>query len=112
MYLVDGFVYIRCCLTCGAVIKVEPGKTRVGWVGTGVMGSSMCGHVMDAGFSATVFNRTVSKTESVQTKGAKLAASPKEVCMNVVLPIRNTQAIRGSPLNSELHIMTNLQDRV
>lgn len=64
------------------VIKVEPGKTRVGWVGTGVMGSSMCGHVMDVGFSATVFNRTVSKTESVQAKGGKLAASPKEVAEN------------------------------
>lgn len=63
-------------------IKVESGKTRVGWVGTGVMGSSMCGHVMDAGFSASVFNRTVSKTDGLQAKGAKLYASPKEVAEN------------------------------
>ena len=31
---------------------------RVGWVGTGVMGSAMCGHVLAAGHSVAVFNRT------------------------------------------------------
>ena len=34
------------------------GKTRVGWIGTGVMGRSMCGHLIDAGYSVTVYNRT------------------------------------------------------
>ncbi len=29
--------------------KMEPGKTRVGWIGTGVMGASMCGHLMASG---------------------------------------------------------------
>ena len=37
---------------------VQPGKTRIGWIGTGVMGASMCGHLLRAGFAATVFNRT------------------------------------------------------
>lgn len=54
----------------------------MGWIGTGVMGASMCGHLLDAGFSATVFNRTVSKTSSLTAKGAKLAASPREVAEN------------------------------
>ena len=40
-----------------------PGKTRIGWIGTGVMGSSMCGHLIDAGYSATVYNRTASKAK-------------------------------------------------
>ena len=31
--------------------KVVPGETRVGWVGTGVMGASMCGHLIDKGFA-------------------------------------------------------------
>ncbi|RYG44390.1 hypothetical protein EON67_11800 [archaeon] len=31
---------------------------RAGWIGTGVMGSSMCGHLITAGYGATVFNRT------------------------------------------------------
>jgi 3-hydroxyisobutyrate dehydrogenase len=27
-----------------------PQETRVGWIGTGVMGASMCGHVLAAGY--------------------------------------------------------------
>lgn len=59
--------------------RVEPGKTRIGWVGTGVMGSPMCGHLIDAGYSATVYNRTLQKTEALAAKGAKVAGSPREV---------------------------------
>ena len=31
-------------------MQVAPGKTRIGWIGTGVMGASMCGHLLKAGF--------------------------------------------------------------
>jgi 3-hydroxyisobutyrate dehydrogenase len=41
--------------------KIEAGKTRLGWIGTGVMGSSMAGHLLKAGFALTVFNRSKSK---------------------------------------------------
>lgn len=60
-------------------ISIEPGKTRIGWIGTGVMGTSMCGRLIDAGYSATVFNRTRSKTEGLVARGAKAANSPAEV---------------------------------
>ncbi len=59
--------------------KILPGETRIGWVGTGVMGASMCGHLIDKGFSATVYNRTQSKAEPLLAKGAAWAGSPKEV---------------------------------
>lgn len=59
--------------------SAEPGKTRIGWIGTGVMGSSMCGHLIDAGFSATVFNRTRAKADGLIGKGAVWAESPKAV---------------------------------
>jgi hypothetical protein len=58
---------------------ISPGKTRVGWIGTGVMGSSMAGHLMTAGFSATVYNRRKEKAEPLLAKGAKWAASPRAV---------------------------------
>jgi 3-hydroxyisobutyrate dehydrogenase len=58
---------------------VQPGKTRIGWIGTGVMGASMCGHLLDAGFAATVFNRTRSKAEPLLAAGAAWAESPKAV---------------------------------
>jgi 3-hydroxyisobutyrate dehydrogenase len=43
------------------------------------MGSSMCGHLIAAGFKATIFNRTAEKTKALVEKGAKLADSPREV---------------------------------
>src|SRR4051794_5805463 len=36
----------------------SPGTTKVGWIGVGVMGSSMCGHLLSAGYKATVYNRS------------------------------------------------------
>ncbi|AMV39978.1 NAD(P)-dependent oxidoreductase [Planctomyces sp. SH-PL62] len=60
-------------------LRIEPGKTRIGWIGTGVMGASMCGRLIDAGYSATVFNRTRSKAEPLVARGAKAVGSPAEV---------------------------------
>jgi 3-hydroxyisobutyrate dehydrogenase len=62
-----------------AVPKIAPGVTRVGWIGTGVMGTSMCGHLISAGFSATVHNRTKAKAQTLLDKGARWADSPKAV---------------------------------
>ncbi len=62
-----------------SVMEIVPGKTRIGWIGTGVMGKSMCGHLIRAGFSATVFNRSREKTQPLADLGAQVAASPAEV---------------------------------
>ncbi len=62
-----------------AAPRIEAGTTRIGWIGTGVMGSSMAGHLIDAGFSATIFSRTKSKAEALLGKGAAWADSPKAV---------------------------------
>ena len=43
------------------------------------MGRSMCGHLLDAGYKATVFNRSPEKTKDLIAKGAAPAASPAEV---------------------------------
>lgn len=56
-----------------------PGKTRIGWMGTGVMGRWMCQHAMAKGFAATVFNRTPAKAQPLVDLGAHLAKSPREV---------------------------------
>jgi 3-hydroxyisobutyrate dehydrogenase len=60
-------------------LEFAPGKTKIGWIGTGVMGRSMCGHLIDAGYSATVYNRSADKAKDLIAKGATLAASPKAV---------------------------------
>ncbi|MEZ6035535.1 MAG: NAD(P)-binding domain-containing protein [Planctomycetaceae bacterium] len=65
-----------------AVPQIVAGKTRIGWIGTGVMGSSMCGHLMNAGYAATVYSRTKQKSEALLANGATWAGSPKEVAQN------------------------------
>jgi 3-hydroxyisobutyrate dehydrogenase len=52
---------------------------RVGWIGTGVMGSSMCGHVLDAGYSVTVYTRTKARAQPLLDKGASWADNPAAV---------------------------------
>ena len=51
----------------------------IGWIGTGVMGSSMCGHLLTAGYRVTVHSRTRSKAQSLLDRGAQWAESPREV---------------------------------
>jgi 3-hydroxyisobutyrate dehydrogenase len=58
---------------------VLPATHRIGWIGTGVMGSSMCANLMRAGFAATVYNRTRTKAEPLLSQGARWADSPRAV---------------------------------
>jgi 3-hydroxyisobutyrate dehydrogenase len=58
---------------------VSPARHRIGWIGTGVMGSSMCANLMRAGFSATVYNRTRAKADALLAQGARWADSPRAV---------------------------------
>jgi 3-hydroxyisobutyrate dehydrogenase len=49
--------------------------TKIGFIGTGVMGVSMAGHLMDAGYELNVYNRTAKKCEPLVARGAKLMGS-------------------------------------
>lgn len=60
-------------------MTATPEKTRVGWIGTGVMGASMAGHLMDAGYSMSVFTRSRDKAAALEAKGAVWADTPAEV---------------------------------
>src|SRR5882762_797637 len=61
------------------IMKAEPGKTRVGWIGTGVMGRWMCQHLMTKGFAATVYNRTKEKAQPLLDLKAAWGDTPKKV---------------------------------
>jgi 3-hydroxyisobutyrate dehydrogenase len=54
-------------------------ETRIGWIGTGVMGRSMCGHLIAKGYPVTVHSRTHDKAKPLVDAGATWAASPREV---------------------------------
>ena len=50
--------------------------TRIGWIGTGVMGLSMCAHLIDAGHSATIHTRTRERAAPLLERGAVWAQTP------------------------------------
>ena len=56
-----------------------PTATRIGWIGTGVMGSSMCRHVLAAGYRVTLYSRTKAKAQPLLDLGAMWAGSPYAV---------------------------------
>lgn len=57
----------------------SPESTRIGWIGTGVMGASMCGHLLAAGYPATVTTRTRSRADALIDAGAEWAPTPADV---------------------------------
>ena len=59
--------------------STAPQQTRIGWIGTGVMGRSMCGHLIAAGFPTTIYSRTREKAEALLAAGASWALTPADV---------------------------------
>ena len=61
------------------MIHISNTDTRIGWIGTGVMGQWMCRHLMDHGFRASVTNRTKAKAQPLIDLGATWKETPEEV---------------------------------
>ena len=55
-------------------------QVPIGWVGTGVMGLSMCGHLLQAGHPARIYNRTPEKARALVERGAVLRDLAGDVC--------------------------------
>ncbi|MCA9258895.1 MAG: NAD(P)-dependent oxidoreductase, partial [Planctomycetales bacterium] len=58
---------------------IHPESVRLGWIGTGVMGQSMCAHLLRAGYSVTASTRTPSKAKPLLELGAQWADTPRDV---------------------------------
>jgi 3-hydroxyisobutyrate dehydrogenase len=54
-------------------------ETRVGWVGIGVMGKSMCGHLLKAGYPVALTTRTREKAVDLLNAGAAWCPTPRAV---------------------------------
>jgi 3-hydroxyisobutyrate dehydrogenase len=61
------------------IILFTPENTVIGFIGTGVMGKSMAGHLMDAGYPVIVYSRTKEKAGDLLKKGADWGETPQEV---------------------------------
>lgn len=60
-------------------MSLSPQHTSVGFIGIGVMGKSMAGHLLDAGYTLHVYTRTASKADELVKRGATLHHSPEEL---------------------------------
>lgn len=54
-------------------------KPRVGFIGLGIMGQSMAGHLLAAGHPMAIYNRSSEKTKALVTRGAKACDTPAQV---------------------------------
>ncbi len=52
---------------------------KLGFIGTGVMGSAVVRHLLEAGHEVAVYNRTKAKADPLVTEGAVWADTPKAV---------------------------------
>src|SRR5665213_3461925 len=71
---------------------------KLGFVGLGVMGGPMAGHLADAGGDVVVWNRTKSKAEQLRDKGVSLAGSLAELaaqCDVICLCVSRTEDVRA-----------------
>ncbi|MDR7076475.1 3-hydroxyisobutyrate dehydrogenase [Neobacillus niacini] len=58
---------------------LTPENTVVGFIGTGVMGKSMAGHLLRAGYQLIVYSRTKEKAGELLEKGAGWVNTPREM---------------------------------
>jgi 3-hydroxyisobutyrate dehydrogenase len=62
-------------------------QTKIALLGLGLMGSGMAGHLLDAGYPLTIWNRTPGKAQALQARGATLAKSPREAAAGAAVVI-------------------------
>ena len=68
-------------------MKLEKGKTAIGFAGLGVMGHSMAGHILEGGFPVFVYNRSKEKALDLLSRGALWKDDPAalaEACSVVI----------------------------
>ena len=60
---------------------------KIGLIGTGMLGEAVGLHLLKSGFSLCVYNRTKSKTKSLEENGAVISDTPKYLAQSSELII-------------------------
>jgi len=63
-------------------MTISPETTHIGFIGLGIMGQSMAGHLQKAGYELHVYNRTRPKADVLVQGGAHWHDTPGEVVAN------------------------------
>ena len=70
---------------------------KIGLVGTGMLGEAVGLHLLESGFSLTVYNRTKSKTKNLEEKGADVAELPSVVAESsdlIITCVKDADAVK------------------
>jgi 3-hydroxyisobutyrate dehydrogenase len=78
-------------------VPIDKNTTQVGFIGLGIMGRPMAGHIMDAGFSLHIYNRTKKSAAPLLERGAQWHDNPAEVARHADIII----SIVGYPKDVE-----------
>ena len=62
-------------------------QTKIALLGLGLMGSGMAGRLLDAGYPLTIWNRTPGKAQALESRGARVAKSPREAASGAAVVI-------------------------
>jgi 3-hydroxyisobutyrate dehydrogenase len=72
-------------------------KTKVGFIGLGIMGNAMARNLLKAGYPLTVYNRTEASAAPLVSEGAILASSPRAVAERadvVITMVTDSEAVK------------------
>lgn len=70
--------------------------TKIGIIGTGLLGRAVAVRLLNTGHEVIVYNRTTTKAESLREFGAEIASSPKDVakaCDLVITIVKDAKAV-------------------
>lgn len=76
----------------------------VGIIGTGLLGRAVASRLLSTGHKVTAYNRTREKTQSIESQGACIANSPKEVAENsnlVITIVKDSTAVDSVSFGKE-----------
>ncbi len=85
-------------------MNYSPENATVGFIGTGVMGASMAGHILKAGYPLHVYTRTRTKAEELVRQGAMWQETPAELaaaCDVIITMIGYPQDVEAVYLGEE-----------
>ncbi|KAJ0971683.1 hypothetical protein J5N97_019642 [Dioscorea zingiberensis] len=92
---------------------IRPGRTRVGWIGIGVMGSAMVARVLAAGYAVAVYARSPAKGEHLRRAGARFLASPADVALSsdvVFTMVGHPSDVRSVVLDPTTGVLSSLSE--
>jgi len=70
---------------------------KIGIIGTGMLGEAVGLHLLDSGYSVSVYNRTKSKTKNLEEKGAHVAELPSVVAGSsdlIITCVKDADAVK------------------